>query len=160
MIAGQEGGCDCGKIRYRLHAEPIVVKCCHCRACQRQTGSAFTVNVVIEAEHVELLGDAPEPSNLETLSGHGQQNMRCPSCKVSVWSVFNQAGGKAFFMRGGTLDDTARLEPDLHIYTESKQPWVVIPEGAEVFEAFYTGRDVVRVFGVENAARWKAVLSR
>lgn len=160
MLKGAEGGCDCGKVRYRLKAEPIVVKCCHCHACQRQTGSAFALNVVIEADNVELLGGQPEQWDLATESGHGQANMRCPNCKVSVFSVFNQAGGKAWFMRGGTLDDTSGLEPDLHIFTESRLPWVAIPEGAETFEKFYSGRDVVRVFGEENAARWKAALTR
>lgn len=158
MITGAEGGCDCGKVRYRLKAEPIVIKCCHCHACQRQTGSAFALNVIIESEHVEQIGEAPEQWDLDTSSGMGQANMRCPSCKVSVWSVFNAAGAKAYFVRAGTLDDPSGIEPDLHIFTESKLPWVTIPEGSETFPAFYSGKDVVRVFGEENAARWKAVV--
>jgi len=137
MIAGSEGGCECGKVRYRLEAEPIVTKCCHCHACQRQTGSAFAVNMVIETEHVTLLGEAPEVVDYATESGHGQANVRA-----------------------GTLDDTHGVQPDLHIFTAAKQSWVIIPEGAETFETFYRGKDVPRVFGEENAARWKAVLTR
>ena len=159
-MKGTEGGCECGKVRYRLEAEPIVTKCCHCHACQRQTGSAFAVNMIVETEHVTLLGEAPEVVDYATESGHGQANHRCPHCRTSVWSVYNMAGDKARFVRAGTLDDTHHVQPDLHIFTAAKQPWVVIPEGAETFEAFYRGKDVPRVFGEENAARWKAVLTR
>ncbi len=160
MLNGSEGGCDCGKVRYRLKAEPIAVNCCHCHACQRQTGSAFALNILIEATNVEMLGDEPEPVNLETASGMGQANFHCPHCKVSVWSVYNAAGDKARFVRAGTLDDPRGINPSAHIYTEAKLPWVAIPEGSEQFPAFYSGKDVVRVFGEEGAARWKAALTR
>lgn len=158
MLNGKEGGCDCGKVRYRLKAEPIVIKCCHCRACQRQTGSAFALNVLIEPEHVEMLGESPKAWDLETQSGHGQANMRCPHCQVSVYSVFKMAGNGVWFMRGGTLDDPSGVEPDLHIYTETKLPWVRIPEGAEQFSGFYSGKDIKRAFGEDGAARFKAAL--
>lgn len=157
-LTGSEGGCDCGKVRYRLKAEPIVIKCCHCHACQRQTGSAFILNMLIEPENVELLGEMPERCDLATASGKGQKNMRCPSCQVSVWGVYNMAGDGVWFMRGGTLDDPTGVEPDLHIYTESKLPWVAIPEGAECFEQFYTGKDIKRAFGEEGAARFRTAL--
>ncbi|MCJ2181254.1 GFA family protein [Novosphingobium sp. 1949] len=160
MIAGTQGGCDCGRVRYRLEAEPIVIKCCHCHACQRQTGSAFALNLVIETAHVTLLGEPPEAIELETDSGFGQANHRCPQCRVSVWSVFHQAGDKARFVRAGTLDQTRSITPTLHIFTKAKQAWVTIPDEAEQFEGFYRGRDVVRVFGEENANRWRAVLER
>ncbi|QVM82900.1 GFA family protein [Novosphingobium decolorationis] len=160
MLSGEEGGCDCGKVRYRLEAEPIVTKCCHCHACQRQTGSAFALNLVIETVHITLLGEAPEAVEMPTQSGHGQANFRCPHCRISLWSTFHQAGDKARFVRAGTLDNTHAVVPDLHIFTKAKQDWVVIPEGAEAFEAFYRGKDVPRVFGETNAARWKAVLER
>ena len=158
-LSGHEGGCDCGKVRFRFKAEPIVIKCCHCHACQRQTGSAFALNVLIEPEHVEMLGEAPEPYELTTESGNGQRYMRCPSCKVSVLSVFNMAGEGVWFMRGGALDDTTGIEPDLHIFTDYKLPWVQIPEGAEVFPQFYSGKDIKRAFGEEGAARFKTALS-
>lgn len=159
-ITGAEGGCDCGKVRYRFKSEPIVVKCCHCHACQRQAGSAFILNVLIEADNLELLGEKPEPWNLETASGHGQKNMRCPHCKVSVWSHYNMAGDGVCFVRGGTLDDPAMIKPDLHIFTESKLPWIELPEGVEQFPQFYTGKDIKRVFGEDGAARFKAAMAR
>lgn len=81
----------------------------------------------------------------------------CPSCKVVLWSHYGGAGTKAAFVRVGTLDDPDACGPDVHIFTESKQPWVVLPEGAEVFEQFYSGKDVPRIYGEDGAARWKAL---
>lgn len=159
-LTGSEGGCDCGKLRYRLNAEPITVNCCHCHACQRQTGSAFAINVLIEAENVELLGIEPEATELETASGMGQANLRCPSCKVSVWSIYHAAGNGAFFLRAGSLDDPGKITPNAHIHTESKLAWVVIPAGSEQFAQFYSGKDIVRVFGEDGAARWRKVMQR
>jgi hypothetical protein len=160
MIAGSEGGCQCGKVRYRLKAEPIVVNCCHCRDCQRQTGSAFALNLIIETDHVELLGEAPEAVHYETGSGMGQRNFRCPHCKVSVWSIYNAAGEGARFIRAGTLDDTAGLTPNAHIFTAFRLPWVAIPQDVPQFPGFYSGKDVVRIFGEEGAARWRKVMGR
>jgi hypothetical protein len=147
-------------VRYRLRAEPIVVNCCHCRDCQRQTGSAFALNVIIEADNVELLGEEPEPYRYDTGSGKGQRNFRCPSCKVSVWSIYNAAGDGARFIRAGAFDETSGIAPDAHIFTKHKLPWVAIPDETPQFPAFYSGRDVVRVFGEENAARWRKALGR
>lgn len=160
MIAGAEGGCDCGKVRYRLTAEPIVINACHCRACQRQTGSAFAINLLIEAEHVEPLGETPVANEVTSPSGRGQAIHRCAECGTSVWGVYHAAGDGVRFVRGGTLDDPTLAVPRAHIWTESKAPWVAIPEGVPQFAQFYGGRDIVATFGEENAARWRAALGR
>lgn len=152
-----EGGCDCRKVRYRLRARPIVVHCCHCRWCQRETGSAFALNAVIEAAHVEQLGAAPERIDTPSESGRGQAVFRCPDCKVAVWSCYGGAGEQANFIRVGTLDDPDALSPDVHIYVASKQPWVILPDDVEQFPGFYTGKDVVRLYGEDGAARWRAL---
>lgn len=152
-----EGGCDCRKVRYRLHAKPFVVHCCHCRWCQRETGSAFALNAVVEMDQVKLLGQAPERIDTPSASGNGQAILRCPTCKVAVWSHYAAAGEKAVFIRVGTLDNPDVCPPDVHIYTGSKQPWVVIPERSVQYEAFYPGKDIVRIYGEEGAARVKAV---
>ena len=150
-----EGGCDCGKVRYRLASAPYVVHCCHCRWCQRESGAAFALNALIEADRVELLGDMPERIDTPTESGRGQAIMRCPSCRIAVWSHFGLLGEKASFIRVGTLDNPNLCPPDVHIYTASKQPWVIIPDGAEQFAEFYPGKEVVRIYGAANAARMK-----
>lgn len=152
-----QGGCDCGKVRYALTSDPIVVHCCHCRWCQRETGASFALNAVIEADRVTLLGDAPERIDTPSASGKGQAILRCPNCKVAVWSHYSGAGEKACFIRVGTLDNPDACPPDVHIYTASKQPWVMIPEGAEAFEDFYPPSEVPRLWGAEGTARWQAM---
>jgi hypothetical protein len=159
-MAFAEGGCDCGKVRYRLNRRPFVVHCCHCRWCQRESGSAFALNAVVEASEVELLGEAPERIDNPSNSGKGQTFLRCPHCKVAVWSHYHIGpGDKAMFIRVGTLDDPDLLPPDVHIYTASKQPWMTLPEGAEQFEAFYSGKDMPRLYGEDGAVRYKALVS-
>jgi len=152
-----DGGCTCRKVRYRLTSEPIVVHCCHCRWCQRESGSAFALNAVIEADRVELLGDSPELIDTPSQSGKGQAVFRCPDCKIALWSHYAGAGDRANFIRVGSLDDPDICPPDVHIFTASKQPWVVLPEGSEQFEVFYSGKDVPRIYGEDGAARWKAL---
>jgi len=136
MSDNLEGGCACGTVRYRLTSPPMFVHCCHCRDCQRQTGSAFVINALIETDHVVLLSDNPEGAAVPTPSGRPQEIYRCPSCKVAVWSVY---GGvqKLRFVRVGTLDAPAALTPDVHIYVRSRLPWVVLPGGIASFEAYY-----------------------
>lgn len=136
MADNLEGGCACGTVRYRLTSPPLFVHCCHCRDCQRQTGSAFVINALIETDRVMLSSGNPESVAVPTPSGRPQEIYRCPSCKVAVWSVY---GGvqKLRFVRVGTLDDPAALTPDVHIYVRSKLPWVALPEGVPRFDAYY-----------------------
>jgi len=148
-----EGGCTCRKIRYRLTAKPMIVNCCHCRWCQRETGAAFAQNAVIETNRVELLSGAPEMVTTPTLSGKGQKIARCSHCQIAVWSHYAGAGDKFRFVRVGTLDNPDACPPDVHIFTESKQPWVVLPQGAKVYEQFY---DAQKVWPTDSLARWQA----
>jgi len=151
------GGCACGEIRYRLNDAPIVVHCCHCRWCQRESGSAFALNAVIEAERVELLGGMPEHVITPSASGRGQEVVRCPRCKVAVWSHYAGVGTRASFIRVGTLDDPDACPPDVHIFTDSKQPWIALSDDVPAFGEFYRGADVPRIYGEQGAARWKVV---
>jgi hypothetical protein len=136
-----EGKCACGAVSYRLASAPMFVHCCHCRDCQRQTGSAFVLNALIEADRVSLLSGNLEEVKLPTDSGRGQKVYRCPSCKIAVWSVYGGVD-KLRFVRIGTLDNPAALTPDVHIYVRSKLPWVKLPEGVPVFEAYYDSKKV------------------
>ncbi len=132
-----EGGCTCRAVRYRMTSRPIFVHCCHCRWCQRETGAAFALNAMIEAERVVLLSGAPECVNTPSNSGKGQKIWRCPTCKVAVWSNYAGAGDKIHFVRVGTLDDPDRVPPDIHIFTSSKQPWVVLPPDTPAVPEYY-----------------------
>jgi hypothetical protein len=131
-----EGGCTCGAVRYRLGSPPIFVHCCHCRDCQRQTGSAFVLNALIEADRVVSLSGDTEEITVPTPSGSGQKIYRCTACKIALWSVYRGVD-KLRFVRIGTLDDPSALTPDVHIFVRSKLPWVKLPEGVPAFEAFY-----------------------
>jgi len=136
-----EGGCACRAVRYRMTGGPMFVHCCHCRWCQRETGAAFALNAMIEADRVVVLTGEPEVVPTPSQSGRGQRIARCPACRVALWSNYAGSGDAVRFVRVGTLDDPDRLPPDIHIYTASKQPWVVIPPGAVAVPEYYRARD-------------------
>jgi hypothetical protein len=152
-----EGGCTCRKVRYRLTSKPLFVHCCHCRWCQRETGSAFALNAMIEENRVELLGAPPEATMTPSNSGKGQKIWRCPDCKIAVWSNYGGAGDKVHFVRVGTLDEPDLLPPDIHIFTMSKQPWVILPEGVPAMHEYY---DYRQYWPAESIERRKALSSR
>ena len=140
--ACHDGACTCGFVRYRMTSGPMFVHCCHCRWCQRETGSAFALNAMIEAERVQLIAGEVDVVDTPSNSGKGQKISRCPSCRIAVWSNYGGAGDAVRFVRVGTLDDPDRLPPDIHIFTMSKQPWVVLPEGALAVKEYYKSAEV------------------
>jgi hypothetical protein len=153
-----EGGCACGEVRYRLKSQPFAIHCCHCRWCQRETGSAFVLNGLIETGEVELLAGEPVTVDTPSESGKGQKIVRCPRCEVALWSHYGGVDTRASFIRVGTLDDPDACPPQVHIFTRSKQPWVMLSEdGAPQFEIFYSRDDLEDLFGRDGAARWRAL---
>lgn len=136
-----EGGCTCREIRYRLTRSPIVVHCCHCRWCQRETGAAFALNAMIETDAVSLISGQPERVDTPSNSGKGQTIVRCPNCHIAVWSHYAGAGELLSFIRVGTLDNPDRFPPDIHIFTASKQPWVILPPDKPAFEVYYNRKE-------------------
>lgn len=145
-----EGGCACRAVRYRMQSAPLTVHCCHCRWCQRETGSAFVLNAVIEADRVESLGVEPEVINTPSESGSGQKIARCPVCKVAVWSNYFSAGPVIRFVRTGTLDNPDMLPPDVHIFTASKQSWVLLPASTPTFAEYYEREEVWSAASLER----------
>ncbi len=147
------GACSCGAVRFRLATPPMFVHCCHCKDCQRQTGSAFVINALIESDRVELRSGAPVGITMPTESGLSHDIYRCPKCQVAVWSTY---GGRTQirFVRVGTLEEPAALPPDVHIYTRSKLPWVKLPDGVPAFEAYY---DSKQLWPAESLARRTAL---
>jgi hypothetical protein len=148
-----EGGCACEEVRYRIEAPPLFVHCCHCSWCQRETGSAFAVNVLIEASRVTLVSGDVATVTLPSASGRGQRVTRCPTCLVVLWSTYAGAGPGILFLRAGTLDRAADIVPDIHIYTSTRLPWVEIPKGARSVPAFY---DAEAVWQADAQARYRA----
>ena len=149
-----EGGCACGAVRYRLSSKPMFVNCCHCRDCQRQTGSAFVINAVIESAHIEILSGEAEPVGVPTNSGRPHDIYRCPRCKTAVWSDYGRRPALRF-VRVGTLDEPSALSPDAHIFTRSKLPWVGLPRDVPAFEVYY---DMKTLWPAESLERRRAIL--
>ena len=152
-----EGACTCGAVRYALLSAPLIVHCCHCRWCQRETGTAFALNALIEADRVVLRSGAPEVVHTPSNSGLGQRIARCPQCRVALWSNYGGGGDAVRFVRVGTLSEPDPLPPDIHIYTSSKQPWVVLPPGARAFAEYY---DLEEQWPAESLARRRALKAR
>ena len=136
-----DGRCTCGTIRYRMTSAPLFVHCCHCRWCQRESGASFALNAMIEADRVHLLAGVPEVVITPTNSGKGQKISRCPACRIAVWSNYAGAGDAVRFVRVGTLDEPDRWPPDIHIFTASKQPWVILPPGTPAVAEYYDRND-------------------
>lgn len=151
------GGCTCRAVRYRMETRPLFVHCCHCRWCQRETGASFGLNAMIEADRVTLLAGAPELVDTPSESGRGQKIARCPKCRVAVWSHYAGAGPSVCFVRVGTLDQPDHLPPDIHIFTSSKQPWVVLPPGVPAVPEYY---DRNQHWPQESLARREALLAK
>jgi hypothetical protein len=151
MSAVREGGCSCGEVRYRLASDPLFVHCCHCLNCQRQTGSAFVINALIEDDRVELLSGEPEPISVPRSRGD-QQIWRCPTCQTALYSVYTNP--RIRFVRTGTLDDPASVAPDVHIFTRSKLPWVELPESVPAFNVYY---DTEKLWPEQSLARLNAL---
>ena len=152
-----EGGCTCRHVRYRINSRPLFVHCCHCTWCQRETGASFALNAMIESERVELLSGQPELVETPSASGAGQRIARCPRCRVAVWSHYSGAGDAISFVRVGTLDEPGRLPPDIHIFTASKQPWVVLPAGTPAVAEYY---DRTEHWPAASLARREALLAK
>ena len=152
MDVEREGGCACGAVRYRLASDPLFVHCCHCLNCQRQTGSAFVINVLIESGRVEIVSGAPQPVDVPRDDGSAQRIYRCPTCQIAVFSEYTRP--EIWFVRGGTLDEPSSVEPDVHIYTKSKLPWIALPDSVPAFDAYYDSKQLWPVESLErlNAA--------
>ncbi|MBZ8135214.1 GFA family protein [Afifella sp. IM 167] len=141
MSGNFEGGCACGQVRYRLTSKPMFVHCCHCLDCQRQTGSAFVINGIIERERVVLLAGEPVAVALPTDSGRPHDVWRCPQCQTALWSDYGRRK-VLVFLRVATLDEPHAIVPDVHIYTRSKVPWVRLPADVPAFAEYYDMREL------------------
>jgi hypothetical protein len=154
MSVSYDGGCSCGAVRYRLTSAPLFTHCCHCLNCQRQTGSAFVINLLIEADRVEVLAGEPRPVDAPRDDGSVQPIFRCPTCQVAVFSRYGRRD--VLFVRGGTLDDPSQVAPDVHIYTRSKLPWVTLPESVPAFEVYYDAKALWPPASLERVAQLRA----
>lgn len=151
-----DGGCTCRRVRFRLATRPLFVHCCHCSWCQRETGASFALNAMIESDRVALLQGEVEVIDTPSNSGRGQIIARCPQCRVALWSHYAGAGKAVSFVRVGTLDEPALLPPDVHIFTASKQPWVVLDAGTPAVAEYYQAS---ALWPAESLARRAALMA-
>ena len=157
MSVPREGGCACGAARYRLTSDPLFTHCCHRRNCQRQTGSAFVINLLIEADRVELFAGVPQPVDVSRDDGSRQRILRCPTCQVAVFSQYGRP--EVLFVRGGTLDRPSEAAPDVHIFTRSKLSWVTLPDFVPTFEVYYDMKALWPSASIERLEATKAPAS-
>ena len=149
-----EGGCSCGSVRYRLGSDPLFVHCCHCLNCQRQTGTAFVINMLIEADRVEMLSGVPRPVDVPRDNGSAQRIFRCPDCQVAVFSEYGRP--ELRYVRAGTLDRPSVVTPDVHIFARSKLGWIAIPESVPAFDVYY---DTHALWPAASLARFAAIIT-
>ena len=154
MAGNFEGGCACGHVRYRLTSAPMFVNCCHCRDCQRQTGSAFVINAVIETDRIALLSGEPKPVAVPTESSRPHDIYRCGVCHTAVWSDYGRRP-LLRFVRVGTLDIPTALSPNAHIFTRSKLPWIDLPKSVPAFAVYY---DMETLWPAASLERRRAIL--
>ena len=114
MSVPREGGCACGAVRYRLTSDPLFVHCCHCLNCQRQTGSAFVINLLIEADRLELLAGEPQPVDVPRDDGSMQRIFRCPTCQVAVFSQYASRSAVRARRHARRADERRARRPHLH----------------------------------------------
>ena len=168
------GGCACGHVRYELALPPILVHCCSCLRCQRETGSILQLNAITEPSHVRLLPPGAPPGSgglmpafarltgsqpttatttttterpaepllvaVPSASGAGQCIARCPLCFTMLWSHYADAGRVISYVRVGTLDRASEVDPDVHIYTQSRRRFMTIGDGKPQFDEYYPDR--------------------
>ena len=149
--ARELGGCACGAVRYALNAAPITVYACHCTDCQRLTGSAFIVSAWIEKTEVELLSGTLDSCRLAT-GERGSVVHFCPQCGTSIWTEYSPG---FWFVRVTTLDRQTLYPPHMHIWTQSKLPWLQLGDDVPIFETYY---DRERDWPADSLARFHAVV--
>ncbi|MCC3304940.1 GFA family protein [Sneathiella sp. HT1-7] len=148
-----EGGCACGDVRYKLQIPPLFVHCCHCRECQTHSGSAFVINALVETDRIDHFSGELVAISVPTNSGGPHDIYHCVRCQTALWSDYGRRAGMRF-LRVGTLDDPAKLPPDVHIFTRSKLPWVTLPEDVPAFRVYY---DMKEVWPADRLARRHAI---
>jgi hypothetical protein len=147
-----EGGCFCGAVRYRIKVEPIFVNACHCRDCQKLTGSAFALNGMVEQDKVVVTAGEEEIARREDA-------VRCGRCGTLLWAEHPFFGSAILFVRMGTLDEAERFGADAHFFLRSKHPWVSVPEDLPRFETL-PGDDDPPLFSPAQQARVDAARPR
>ena len=132
MPAPYAGGCQCGSLRYVLDAEPIWLVACHCKGCQRQSGSAFGMSMLVKKSSLTVTGPTKQFTRT-TDSGNQNTGVFCPDCGVRIYHIPGYADD-VLVLKPGTLDDTRWLRPSRFVWMKSAQGWVPVPDGVKTLE--------------------------
>ncbi len=127
-----KGSCQCGAVTYTVSAEPLFTYACHCHSCQKRTGSAFSLGLVIATEALRLEG-ALTPWSRVSEQGATNTRYSCASCGNIIYGI-GDTNPELAKLQPGTLEDTSAVEPEVHMWTVSMQPWLVLPERVHKFE--------------------------
>jgi len=147
----KEGACACGKVRYELHGSPMIVHACHCTACRHMGGGPFAVNICIEADNVVVTSGELRTVRLNSgESGQPCETWFCGDCGTALWNRYHVSPANCRYVRASTLNDPASITPDVHIWTQSKMPWIELPGDVPSFEQFY---DPKTIWTPENLER-------
>ncbi|OJI96493.1 hypothetical protein ASPVEDRAFT_238691 [Aspergillus versicolor CBS 583.65] len=163
-----EGGCNCGQLRYRMKTMPLIVQCCHCTWCQRESGSACVVNAQIETDQLAILRGQAHAQKIPSASSSGQTVYKCSDCAVAIFSQYHEANPHTLHVRASTVDrvlvkgvnghynmsETRGLDPSVHIFTATKQNWFIIPPNTPYFTEFYCREQTL---SEQSLARYRAL---
>lgn len=159
MVAGDmQGGCACGRVRYRLIGPPIFVNNCHCSLCQRQTGAGSAINAFVESERLELITGELSSSEVPTGSGGTQTILRCSGCGTPLWAHYPRYGSAGAAVRVGTLDEPSAVAPDAAIFADDRPAWAALPEGVPSFPGYYDPQAVLPDARLERLRTLAAVV--
>ena len=150
------GRCSCGTVQYEIRGEPLVTQACHCRDCQRTTGSAFVIHTVICEEDFEITGETRTGLG-PTGSGNGCELHSCASCGVLIWVRYRYHQVPVIAVRAGTLENPDAVVPQAHIFLSRKLPWVSVPSDVPQFDE---GVDRAQVWSKESIARYESLPKR
>ena len=133
MAEHREGGCQCGRLRYAITGDPVAVIACHCTECQKQSGSAFGMSMIVGQGAFRWLAGEPRTFTTTTDSGATKDCLFCSECGNRILNALSSLPA-VLNVKPGTLDETAWLEPSIHVWLDSKQPWAPVPDGVRRFD--------------------------
>lgn len=151
------GGCACGSLRYEAQGDPIFTNHCYCRLCQRQTGSVGVINAFYESDRVTVTQGTLTEHTFKGGSGGDHVICRCADCGTAVFSFYPRVGRHGTGIRVGSFDNPDAFTPTAVVFTESKMPWVAMPEGIPAFEQYYVPNEL---FAPDKRERMQALVAK
>lgn len=138
MAAHSTGGCLCGGIRYEVSGAPVFSLFCHCRDCQRQSGSGYIAAMRVPAANFRVVCGTLKLFRKPGDSGNAVSRAFCPDCGTTLF--IRVAGAEVVGVRAATLDDPSGFRPDAHVFAKSAQPWDHLDPDVPQFDTYPPGK--------------------